>query len=127
MAHKYCVRKKTHLSEDKEKAMYYGVPVSSGIIQTKKLASIISDQCSATEADILLVLNSLSSVMKMQMKNGMTVQLKDIGLFSLSVSSEGFETPEECTPRQVHAKRICFKADKTLKEILTDIEFVKVK
>jgi predicted histone-like DNA-binding protein len=127
MAHKYCVRKKTHLSEDKEKAMYYAVPVSSGIVQTKQLAYIISDRCSATEADILLVLNSLSSVMKKLLDDGKKVRLEDIGLFSLSVSSEGFETPEECTPKQVHAKRICFKADKTLKETLAKIEFEKVK
>src|SRR5574344_300197 len=102
MAHQYCVRKKTHLSEDKEKALYYAVPVSSGIIQTKKLASIISDRCSATEADILLVLNSLSSVMKTLLEDGKKVRLEDIGLFSLSASSDGFETPEECTPKQVH-------------------------
>jgi len=111
----------------KEKAMYYAVPVSSGIVQTKKLASIISDRCSATESDILLVLNSLSSVMKSLLDDGKKVRLGDIGLFSLSVSSEGFETPEECTPKQVHAKRICFKADKTLKETLNSIEFERVK
>jgi len=127
MAQKYCVRRKTHLSEDKGKAMYYAVPVSSGIVQTKKLAFIISDRCSATEADILLVLNSLSSVMKKLLEEGKKVRLEDIGLFSLSVSSEGFETPEECIPKQVHAKRICFKADKTLKETLAKIEFEKVK
>ena len=127
MAQKYCVRKKTNLSEgDKEKALYYASPISSGIVKTKELASIISDRCSATESDVLLVLNALSKVMKDQLRQGNKVHFEDIGLFSLSVSSEGFENPEDCTPGKVVAKRICFLADKELKNVLPNIVFEQV-
>lgn len=127
MAHKYTVRKKTHVSSDKEKATYYALPVSSGIIRTKELAAIISDKCTATEGDVMLVINAIKSEIKSQLLNGMKVHIEDIGLFSLSASSPGYDSPQECTPGNVKAKRICFKADKELKTILPKVEFVKVK
>jgi predicted histone-like DNA-binding protein len=126
MSQKYCVRKKTNVSVDKEKALFYAVPVSSGIIRTKALASIISDRCTGTSSDVLLVLDALSTVMKEQLLQGKKVHLNDIGLFSLSLSSPGFENPKDCTPRKVTAKRICYLADKDLKSILPEVEFKRV-
>jgi len=126
MSQKYCVRKKTNVSVDKEKALFYAVPITSGIINTKNLASIISDRCTATPSDVLLVLDALSTVMKDQLLQGKKVHFNDIGLFSLSLSSPGFENPKDCTPKKVTAKRICFLADKELKNLLPKVEFERV-
>jgi predicted histone-like DNA-binding protein len=125
MAQKYCVRKKTNVI-DKEKSKYYAVPVSSGLIGTKQLSEIISDRCTVTESDVLAVLSSLSSAMKTLLSDGYKVKLMDIGIFSQSVSSPGFDNPEDCTSKKVFAKRICFTADSELKKILKQTDFVKV-
>jgi hypothetical protein len=61
------------------------------------------------------------------LKAGKRVYLEDIGYLWLSASSEGFDVPEDCTPSKVQAKRICFRADKELKEVLSEVEFVKEK
>jgi predicted histone-like DNA-binding protein len=125
MAQKYCVRKKTNVI-DKEKSKYFAVPVSSGLVGTKQLSSVISDRCTATESDVLAVLSALSAVMKDFLSDGYKVKLMDIGIFSQSVSSPGFDNPEDCTNKKVFAKRICFTADSELKKILKETEFVKV-
>lgn len=125
MAQKYCVRKKTNVI-DKQKSKYYAVPVSSGLVGTKQLSAIISDRCTVTESDVLAVLSSLSSAMKTLLSDGYKVKLMDIGIFSQSVSSPGFDNPEECTNKKVFAKRICFTADSELKKVLKEAEFVKV-
>ena len=43
------------------------------------------------------------------------------------IFDEGFDTPEECTPRRVKTKRICFRADKSLKTKLKFIRFEQEK
>lgn len=125
MAQKFCVRKKTNVL-DKEKSKYYPVPISSGIVSTKEISKVISDRCTVTESDVLAVLSSLSVVMKKFITDGYKVKLMDIGLFSQSISSPGFDNPEDCISRKVFAKRICFTADSELKKILPKIEFEKV-
>jgi predicted histone-like DNA-binding protein len=126
MAQKYCVRKKTNVL-DKKKFKYYAVPVLSGVVSTKRLSKAISDRCTVTESDILAVLNSLSVVTKKYISDGFKVKLMDIGDLYLAISSQGFDNPEDCTSSKVFAKRICFTADKELKEVLYDIEFEQVK
>lgn len=125
MAQKYCVRKKTNVL-DKEKSKYYAVPISSGLVSTKEISAVISDRCSLTESDVIAVLSSLSVVMKKFISDGYKVKLSDIGLFSQSVSSPGFDNPEDCTSSKVFAKRICFTADSELKKILNKTKFEKV-
>jgi predicted histone-like DNA-binding protein len=124
MAQKYCMRRKSHLSaENKDESKYYAVALSSGIIDTKKVGAIISDRCSATETDVVMILNALSAVIKDKLSDGYKVKLDDLGIFSLSITSEPFDNPEACTPSKVVAKRICFTANKDLKNLLTKVEF----
>lgn len=124
MALHFSLRKKTNkLKPEGKQDKYYAVPVSSSIVGTKKLAEIISDRCSATDSDVSMVLSSLAYVMGQQLMVGNKVKLDGLGIFSVSVSSPGFDTPNECTLSQVKAKRICFLADKTLKRILKKVDF----
>jgi hypothetical protein len=45
------------------------------------------------------------------------------GRFTISATSNGFDTPEECNPKKVRANKIYFMADKELKRNLKGIEF----
>ncbi|WP_321517893.1 HU family DNA-binding protein [uncultured Bacteroides sp.] len=119
----YVVRQKIDKSEGKEKVRYHGVPVASGQVGMDELAKDICGRCSLTEADVYAAVIALSDVMQAYLMKGNTVYLKDIGSFSVSAGSEGYETPDECTPSKVKAQRVCFKADKEMRGILGKISY----
>jgi len=119
----YVVRQKVDKSGEKEKVRYHGVPVSSGQVGMDELARNICERCSLTEADVYAAVIALADVMQTYLMKGNTVHLKDIGLFSISAGSEGYEKPDECTPSKVVAQRVCFKADKEMRSILPQIKY----
>lgn len=119
----YVVRQKVDKSGEEEKVRYHGVPVSSGQIGVDELAKDISGRCSLHESDVHAAVIALGDVMQTYLMKGNTVNLKNIGLFSISAGSEGFETPDECTPSKVTAQRVCFKADKEMRSALPLIKF----
>ena len=122
MAFKYIVKTKRSGFGDKQ-AKYYAIPVRTGEISTRELATEISDRCSLTETDVRATLIALSNVMENYLHQGYSIRLDDLGLFSLSATSGAFDLTEACTPKFVKAKKICFKADKRLKENLKFISF----
>lgn len=120
----YVVRRKVDLTKGEKKVRYYGVPKTTGQVSTEELAEAISVRCSLTRADVLAAVSALSDVMQGHLRDGKTVRLDRIGLFSVSASSVGVESPEECTPAKMKAGRICFKAAKEMRLILGEIEYV---
>lgn len=127
MTQRYCVRKKKDKSGEEEKVRYYAVPVLSGKTSAREMAQIISQRCSLTEGDVMATIIELAHLIEEEIHNGRKVTLDDIGSFYLSATSEGFETPEECTPRRVTANRVCFKADPKLRKNLKFVKFDKIK
>lgn len=108
---------------DKNNVKYYAIPVRTGVISTHKLAKIISERCTLTEPDMVAALSALSQVLEEYLLQGYHVKLDNIGRFSLSVTSDGMEMPEQVTASHVNAKKICFMADKELKQQLGNVEF----
>ena len=80
----YVVRKKKDQSGNEVKELYYAVPSA---IQNKGVSE------------------------KQLAEEGRTVTIRGLGTFYPALSSEGCETPEECTPNKVRLTRICFRAD----------------
>ncbi|NDV65729.1 HU family DNA-binding protein [Bacteroides sp. 224] len=119
----YVVRSKIDKSKKEERKLYYAVPVTSGQVDADQLAQEICVRCSLSSPDVLAAIRALSEVMQEHLSTGNTVYLKGIGLFSVSASSPGFETPQEVTPAKVKAQRICFKADNALRSILERIKY----
>lgn len=119
----YVVRSKVDKISEEEKVQYYGVPVISGTVDEEYLANEISERCSLTPSDVLAALSALSYSIQSHLEDGRSVNLKGIGIFSVSASSEGFDTPEECTPAKVKARRICFRADIALRSILGRMKY----
>lgn len=119
----YVVRPKVDKSSEEEKTRYYGVPVLSGTVTEDDLAREISERSSLTPADVLAAISSISDLMQKHLSDGRSVNLKGIGIFSVSATSEGCDTPEECTPAKVKAQRICFRADNALRSILEGMRY----
>ena len=65
--------------------------------------------------------------MESYLHEGYSVKLDDWGVFRLSVTSEGYTMPEECTPRRVRAAKLCFRADPQIKKNLKYVKFERDK
>lgn len=125
MAMKYRMQIKRNPINDK--ALYYAIPVKSGIISTRRIAEHIARQSSLTPGDVRATLIGLAEVMEFYLQQGYSVKLDDLGTFSISATSDGFEKPEECTPHRVRANKLCFIADPLLKKNLEKVRFEREK
>ena len=126
MAFRYRVKTKRSGIGEKT-ARYYAVPVRSGEISTRQLAKDLAKISSLSEGDVHATLIGLSGLVEKYLQEGYSVRLDNLGLFSVSATSNGFETAEECTPHHVKAKKICFRAEKELKSSLKFVRFEKEK
>ncbi|MDR0701185.1 MAG: HU family DNA-binding protein [Azoarcus sp.] len=102
---------------------WYLSKVSSGFIDLKDIARDIEKQTSVTHADISSVLISLAETLPNYLKNGQSVRFGDLGIFRVSISSEGAATPEELTARDVKSVRIVFTPGTELKDSLGKVTF----
>lgn len=121
----YTVKSKVDKTKEEKQTLYYAVAHSARLKNINELAEEISVACSLTPGDVLATVSALSDSIERHLSAGNSVKLPGIGVFSLSVSSEGFKNPKECTPSKVSAKRICFKADVKLRDILKFVKFTK--
>ena len=115
------IKKKRNGTNDKE--LYYAVPAWSGLIGTREIAQKLSARSTLTPADIRATLIGLVDVMEDYMHDGYSVKLDDLGVFRLSATSDGYNTPEECTPHRVRAAKLCFRADSQIKKNLKFVKF----
>ena len=126
MSINYSIRKKVDKTKKEVKELYYAVPVavqSRGGINEVELAEDIHDQSSLSAGDVLSALEQLPNIIARHLKDGRTVTIRGLGTFYPALSSEGFETPEECTPNKVRLTRICFRADKKFSNTVKSCNF----
>lgn len=122
---KYVVRTKKNVIGGKEKVLYYGVPVSSGVIDLNYIANEVSVRGSLTSEDVIAAISAVARLTRKHLAAGDTVNLNGLGLFTVSASSEGCQTPEECTPAKVKPLRVCYKADPEMRRVLAEIKYEK--
>lgn len=126
MAFRYRVKTKCSALKEKE-IKYYAVPIRNEKVHIDYLAEELSHRCSLSKGDILSTLSGLVDLMEEHLHNGDSVYLDNLGIFTLSATSDGFNTPEECTPSKVRAQKICFRADNKLKKNLQFVQFERDK
>jgi predicted histone-like DNA-binding protein len=104
---------------------YYANAVGDGEVGIEKLAKLISQNCTVTEADCLAVLSSLERQMMNQLEDGRIVRLEKIGTFQIGISSKGLETQDEVTISAITKTRLRFRPSKTLRTFLKTLSFNK--
>ena len=112
--------------EASEKNPLMGVSVvASTPVTTKEMAERISHACTLHKADVVAVLNALSYEMSEALLDGRTVQMDEIGSFSLKL---GLKEPkyldDRVTSQDVVVKGVSFRPCKELKEALRGAEIV---
>lgn len=104
---------------------YYANAVGDGEVGIEKLAKLISQNCTVTEADCLAVLASLERQMMNQLEDGRIVRLEKIGTFQIGISSKGLETQDEVTSSAITKTKLRFRPSKTLRTFLKTLSFNK--
>lgn len=74
---------------------YYAHTVRRGTISLEEIESMIEENCTAKASDVRLVLRELFDTVKFYMQNGYTVDLREMGKFSISVKSICVDDPKE--------------------------------
>lgn len=110
--------------------MYYAgtkvIQKRGDAVDINRLANELAERSSLSPGDVLSVLRQLPDRVAEHLKQGRTVNIKGLGVFLPSVTSDGYETPEEVTPAKVRLNRVCFRADWSLTYEVKQAKFMSV-
>lgn len=75
--------------------------------------------------DVIAAVGTVARLMRKHLAMGDSVTLPGLGTFTVSASSEGCQTPEECTPAKVKPMRVCYRANPEMRCVLAEIKYEK--
>ncbi len=104
---------------------YHACASSTGSVDLRGLAELLSERCTLTAMDILAVLEGLTHVIPQQMANGNIIRLAEFGSFRLSLRSEGVENPADFTQSQISETKVLFRPGSEFTRRLQNIQYVK--
>ena len=77
------------------KSKFYPIAVTEGKpVETRELARLVSERCTATKADVYAVLLSVSEAVGECLKSGRSVHLEGLGSLMLKLCSKAVDSPE---------------------------------
>lgn len=118
------VERKTQIpNKSGKKVVYSANMVKHGKTTTRQLAGQISEKTSFTRADVLGLLEAISSEILKEMLLGKSVHLEGLGTFSLDIRSSSTETLEEFTHRNIEGLKIRFTPSTEMKAKLIDVSY----
>ncbi len=95
-------------------------------IQIEELTEMISDQCSATTADVKGVLDNLIYILTNEVLNSRMVRMGDFGTFRASISCEMVPKEEDFNASKIRGARIRFTPGAKLRDKLKNAKFSHV-
>ena len=107
---------------------YYAQPITAGKITTEDLAKEIAGRCSLTYGDMLNVFRNLSEVIPKYLSAGFHINIKDLGILFLSLSSKGALTRDKFTADNI--RRVGFHiyfSNSFKNNVLQELRFEKQK
>ena len=104
---------------------YYAIVKSAGRVDMIGVAKSINSMSTISYPDTVAVLEAFLHVVPEKLSEGFIVELGDFGSFRMSVSSQGTESPDELSIRNITDRKVVFKPGKRFKEMLTTIKFQK--
>ncbi len=104
---------------------YYPSIKSSGRVKLRALSKQIAEISTVSSADTMAVLEALLTLIPRELSDGNIVELGDLGSFWLRSRSEGAETEEAVTGRNITRLIPDFKPGKEFKQVLNTVEFEK--
>lgn len=113
------------LGKRKGQTVYYAMPKSKQKLTYKMLLEYIVNETSLSYGDVSNALISLSNIVSRSLKQGMSVDLADLGMLRLSIPPKMMDTPEEVTAKGALKKpRIIFSPKQSMREAAEKVECV---
>ena len=88
-------------------------------VDLDNLAYSMKEKSSLSLGDIQSVLTNLVEAMRAALFDGKSVNIRDFGVFSLSATTRGVETKEECTMKNIKSVNINFRPSSSVRPNLT--------
>ncbi|PXX96017.1 hypothetical protein DF185_20885 [Marinifilum breve] len=120
------VKIKTPLSKDGKKEMYYPRVASRKKEGINDLAERISDVSSFNKGDVIGILEVFTQLIPTLLKNNTSVELGELGTFSLHISAEGVDEEEKVNRYRIKKSKIAFRPSNRLKNELNTIDYRKI-
>lgn len=117
MAIPYIVCRKADLSSGDRKELWYAVGKKlqkKGGRTERDVARQVAQRTGFHRGVVEAVLAVTGEIIEEELSEGHSVTLRGIGSFQTSVTSKGFEYPEDVLPHSVSLSRVYFKADRML-------------
>ena len=89
------------------------------------LAEILSANSSRSKGEVLSILTDLPDVIEEILKNGESVSIRGLGSFHASITSNGFEHPEDVLPHEVRVSKVYFIADRKFTQRVSRMKFFR--
>ena len=111
MAVPYVVRKKADLTSGERKELWYGVPKKLiDPIRNREFAEYMEKRSGFHRGQIDGILTEMVDAIRSLLSIGQPVTIEGLGTFHTSLTSPGFERPEQVTPGKVSVSRVYFVA-----------------
>jgi len=120
------VKIKTPLSKDGKKEKYYPRVADREKENLRDIAERISDMSTFSRSDVVGVLEAFIQLIPDLLKDNRSVELGDLGTFSLHISAEGVDSEEEVTRHRIKRSTIAFRPSKRMKEDIAMVEYRKI-
>ena len=124
----YLVRKKVFSKAGEKMTQWFAVQrkvqKKSGVTN-RELARRLSQYTSFKEGEVQGILIELVKVIEKTLQEGHSVTIDGLGTFQTAITSNGFDRPEQVTPREVRLSRVYFRADRKLVEFVRRAKFIR--
>jgi predicted histone-like DNA-binding protein len=105
---------------------YYLRATGRQLISIDELAHKLARETALNEVSVKSVLWGLSSIIPDLLLNNYSVEIGDLGIFSVSLKSEPVTTPEEATWRKIHDLKVNFRVGKKIQGQVKKARFERV-
>jgi len=124
MSAKYNVVERRNPSNPEAPARYYPSVVSSGRLNLRGLSNLTAEISTLSTVDTMAAIEALLIVIPRELANGNIVDLGDFGSFRLRIQTEGADTPEEVTSRNITKAMPRFVPGREFKNALSSAKAV---
>lgn len=105
---------------------YYLRATHRELITVDSLAKKLANQTSLSDIDVKMVLMGLSEIIPDLLLSNYSVEIGELGIFSVSLKSDPAPTLEEATYRKIRELKVNFRVNKSIQKRVRDAQFKKV-
>lgn len=105
---------------------YYLRAAGRELITVDKLAKKLAEQTSLSDIDVKMVLLGLSEIVPDLLLSNYSVEIGELGIFSVSLKSDPSPTKEEATWRKIRELKVNFRVNKSIQKRVRDASFRRI-